>query len=117
MRARGFPERGSLRKRERFRLGPTGAELLIEMRHETCRGNVLDRPQSPENVSCTREEKSVHETHPVIASWDIGRRACPDACLARAENQQSRLQIQAEHLVYFESPIVASARFELDERE
>src|SRR2546422_11775501 len=75
------------------------------------------RPERCQHVRRAGVEEPLHPPHPVVTRGYVGQRPAADAGLTRAEHQQSRAEREAEHFVKFESPVLSTARTQLDIRE
>src|SRR6266550_718414 len=110
MRCPGVTRGGPLSKRESLGLRAASGQLLVEPLHQPRCRDVGDRPQRRHNVRRPGVEEPLHQSHPVIARWDVRQRSGADSGLTRAQHEEASVQREPEYLVHLEAPVLVAPR-------
>src|ERR1041385_1193829 len=62
-------------------------------------------------------EKCPGEPYPIVSCRHVGQRAGAEPRLARRQHHEIRRELESEHLVYLEPPVLSAARGEIHKRE
>ncbi len=92
-------------------------EMVIEALHQVRRSPVLSWPQRCNDLGCPGIQEGPNQADPIIARWHVRQGSRSERRLARAQDHETRVEIEAEHLVHLEPAVVVVVRGELHERE